>query len=44
MYATEHRCGIKVSGPGLSYHITGQDPLVDGRPLPKVKPTLKNNE
>jgi hypothetical protein len=21
MYATEHRCGIKVSGPGLSYHI-----------------------
>lgn len=22
-HATEHRCGIKVSGPGLSYHISG---------------------
>ena len=22
-HATEHRCGIKISGPGLSYHITG---------------------
>jgi len=28
-HATEHRCGIKVSGPGLSYHISGQDPLHD---------------
>ena len=38
-YATEHRCGLKVSGPGMSYHISGQDPLVDNRPLPKVVPT-----
>lgn len=22
-YATEHRCGLKVSGPGMSYHISG---------------------
>ena len=22
-YATEHRCGIKISGPGLTYHISG---------------------
>ena len=36
MYATEHRCGLKVSGPGLSYHITGQDPLHDNKPLPRV--------
>lgn len=42
-YATEHRCGLKVSGPGLNYHITGQDPLVDNRPLPKVEPTLKDD-
>ena len=38
-YATEHRCGIKVSGPGLSYHISGQDPLKDNKPLPKVVAT-----
>jgi len=44
MYATEHRCGLKVSGPGLSYHITGQDPLHDYKPLPKVEPTIKGNE
>jgi 2,3-bisphosphoglycerate-independent phosphoglycerate mutase len=35
-WATEHRCGIKVSGPGLSYHITGQDPLKDNKPVVKV--------
>ena len=22
-YSTEHRCGIKVSGPGMTYHISG---------------------
>jgi 2,3-diphosphopglycerate-independent phosphoglycerate mutase len=42
-YATEHRCGLKVSGPGMTYHITGQDPLVDNRPLPKVEPTLQDD-
>lgn len=39
-WATEHRCGIKVSGPGLSYHITGQDPLHDNKPVMKVEPTI----
>lgn len=32
-YATEHRCGLVVSGPGLSDSISGTDPLEDGRPL-----------
>ena len=31
MYATEHRCGVKVSGPRLSNKITGNDPLKDNR-------------
>eukprot|EP00352_Strombidinopsis_acuminata_P000283 CAMPEP_0176344172 /NCGR_PEP_ID=MMETSP0126-20121128/4502_1 /TAXON_ID=141414 ORGANISM="Strombidinopsis acuminatum, Strain SPMC142" /NCGR_SAMPLE_ID=MMETSP0126 /ASSEMBLY_ACC=CAM_ASM_000229 /LENGTH=238 /DNA_ID=CAMNT_0017690503 /DNA_START=265 /DNA_END=981 /DNA_ORIENTATION=+ len=34
-HATEHRCGIKISGPGLSSCITGNDPLKDN--LPPVK-------
>jgi len=42
-YATEHRCGLKVSGPGLTYHISGQDPLHDNKPLPKVAPTIEND-
>ena len=42
-HATEHRCGIKVSGPGLSYHISGQDPLKDNKPLPKVASTIPGN-
>ena len=29
-YATEHRCGVVVSGEGLSDQITGTDPLKDG--------------
>jgi 2,3-bisphosphoglycerate-independent phosphoglycerate mutase len=29
MWATEHRCGLKVSGPNLSSLITGTDPLKD---------------
>jgi len=28
-YATEHRCGVRVRGPGLSDAITGTDPLKD---------------
>ena len=31
MYATEHRCGVKVSGPNLTHRITGNDPLKDNR-------------
>ena len=32
-YATEHRCGVVVSGPGLSDCISGTDPLRDNLPL-----------
>eukprot|EP00271_Cylindrocystis_brebissonii_P020984 TRINITY_DN7296_c0_g1_i1.p1 TRINITY_DN7296_c0_g1~~TRINITY_DN7296_c0_g1_i1.p1 ORF type:complete len:480 (-),score=91.07 TRINITY_DN7296_c0_g1_i1:277-1716(-) len=32
-YATEHRCGVVVRGPGLSGDISGTDPLKDERPL-----------
>jgi len=33
LHATEHRCGLKVSGPGLSHKIEGTDPLKDNLPL-----------
>ena len=32
-YATEHRCGVVIRGPGLSDAITGTDPLRDNLPL-----------
>jgi 2,3-bisphosphoglycerate-independent phosphoglycerate mutase len=32
-YATEHRCGLKVRGKGLSSLITGTDPLKDNKVL-----------
>lgn len=32
-YATEHRCGLKVTGKGLSPLITGTDPLKDNKKL-----------
>ncbi|EFA80865.1 hypothetical protein PPL_06454 [Heterostelium album PN500] len=32
-YATEHRCGIRVRGPGLTDAITNTDPLKDNLPL-----------
>lgn len=38
-YATEHRCGLKVTGPGLSSLITGTDPIKDYRALAKCLPT-----
>ena len=37
-YATEHRCGLKVTGKGLSSLITGSDPLKDNRELLLCKP------
>lgn len=37
-YATEHRCGVVVRGPGLSDAIQGTDPLKDGLPLLPVRP------
>ncbi|KAL4448400.1 hypothetical protein ABPG75_005619 [Micractinium tetrahymenae] len=32
-YATEHRCGVVVRGPGLADQISGTDPLKDNLPL-----------
>eukprot|EP00158_Paraphelidium_tribonemae_P005696 Partr_v1_DN27468_c5_g1_i4_m72248 putative 2,3bisphosphoglycerate-in-dependent phosphoglycerate len=32
-YATEHRCGVRIRGPGLSDRISGTDPLKDGLEL-----------
>ncbi|GAB4817188.1 hypothetical protein N2152v2_004234 [Parachlorella kessleri] len=37
-YATEHRCGVVVRGPGLSDAISGTDPLRDNLPLQVVRP------
>lgn len=37
-YATEHRCGVVVSGPGLSDDVTGTDPLKDKLPLQVIVP------
>lgn len=45
MHATEHRCGIKISGGkegSLTSKITGNDPLKDNLKLRKVFPT--NNQ
>ncbi|CBH18171.1 2,3-bisphosphoglycerate-independent phosphoglycerate mutase-like protein, putative [Trypanosoma brucei gambiense DAL972] len=39
-YATEHRCGVAITGNGLSHKITGTDPLADDRPLLHCKPTV----
>jgi len=35
-YATEHRCGIVLRGPGLTDTISGTDPLKDNLPLLKA--------
>ncbi|KAI9303370.1 2,3-bisphosphoglycerate-independent phosphoglycerate mutase-domain-containing protein [Cunninghamella echinulata] len=43
-YATEHRCGVRVRGPGLTDTITGTDPLKDGRLLIKCQPTEDNEQ
>jgi len=32
-YATEHRCGVVVRGPGLTDTVSGTDPLKDNLPL-----------
>ncbi|GFH09043.1 metalloenzyme domain-containing protein [Haematococcus lacustris] len=37
-YATEHRCGIAVSGPSLSDAVQGTDPLKDALPLLRCVP------
>ena len=43
-YATEHRCGVKVSGPRLSHRITGNDPLKDNKPAVKCESTPMGDE
>ena len=37
-YATEHRCGVVISGPGLCNRVSGTDPLKDGLPLQACRP------
>jgi len=37
-YATEHRAGLLLRGPGLCDRVTGTDPLKDGRPLLRSQP------
>jgi 2,3-diphosphopglycerate-independent phosphoglycerate mutase len=37
-YATEHRCGVVVRGPGLTDTISGTDPLKDNLPLQTPQP------
>lgn len=38
VHATEHRCAIKITGPGLSSNITSTDPLKDNLKLKEVLP------
>lgn len=42
-HATEHRCGLKITGPNLSHHIEGTDPLKDHLLLQKSRPIDDNN-
>ena len=37
-YATEHRCGVVLHGPGLCDRVTGTDPLTDRLPLLSSSP------
>eukprot|EP00002_Diphylleia_rotans_P033821 TRINITY_DN7228_c0_g1_i1.p1 TRINITY_DN7228_c0_g1~~TRINITY_DN7228_c0_g1_i1.p1 ORF type:complete len:443 (-),score=62.61 TRINITY_DN7228_c0_g1_i1:1490-2818(-) len=37
-YATEHRCGVRVRGPGLTDSVTGTDPLKDNKFLLTSEP------
>jgi 2,3-diphosphopglycerate-independent phosphoglycerate mutase len=43
-YATEHRCGVRVRGPGLSDNVTGTDPLKDNLPLRESMPLDSSEE
>ncbi|KAJ8656981.1 hypothetical protein O0I10_007315 [Lichtheimia ornata] len=43
-YATEHRCGVRVRGPGLTDMITGTDPLKDNLPLVTCEPTDETDD
>jgi 2,3-bisphosphoglycerate-independent phosphoglycerate mutase len=37
-YATEHRCGVVVRGPGLCDAVSDTDPLKDNLPLRQARP------
>ena len=43
-YATEHRCGLKVTGKGLSSLITGSDPLKDNKKILKCRAVDETNQ
>ncbi|KAI8071678.1 2,3-bisphosphoglycerate-independent phosphoglycerate mutase-domain-containing protein [Gongronella butleri] len=43
-YAIEHRCGVRVRGPGLTDAISGTDPIKDALPLVKCVPTDDTQE
>ena len=43
-YATEHRCGVVVRGPGLTDAVSGTDPLKDLLPLLKSTPLDASSE
>ena len=43
-HATEHRIGLKISGPGLSNKVSDTDPLVDNKPLLVPKATSSEGE
>lgn len=43
-YATEHRCGVCISGPNLTDYISGTDPLKDGLPLQESKPRIDSKD
>lgn len=43
-YATEHRCGIRIRGPGLTDSITDTDPLKDNLKLLESKPKDDSKE
>jgi 2,3-diphosphopglycerate-independent phosphoglycerate mutase len=43
-YATEHRCGVRVRGPGLTDSISSTDPLKDFLPLLTAAPTDDTKE
>jgi len=43
LHATEHRCGVKISGPNLSSEITDTDPIHDNKLLRKSKAIKESN-
>lgn len=43
-YATEHRCGVVITGDYLSDHISGTDPLSDGLRLVQCAPSRDHEE